>query len=79
MKKIFFTLFALLAVAFSAQADGLVSGQQYKIVTLDGSKALSCGSTAKNDVTLTLNTLSDNEGGQVWTLTQNGEDRKSVV
>lgn len=73
MKKIFFTLFALLAVAFSAQADGLVSGQQYKIVTLDGTKALSCGSTAKNDVTLTLNTLSDNEGGQVWTLTQNGD------
>ena len=41
MKKIFLTLFALLAFAFNVQADNIVSGQKYKIVTLDGTKALS--------------------------------------
>lgn len=73
MKKIFLTLLALLAVTFTAQADAIVSGQQYKIVTLDGTKALTCGATAKNDVTLTLADLSDTDGGQVWTLTANGD------
>lgn len=73
MKKIFLTLLALLTVTFTAQADAIVSGQQYKIVTLDGTKALSCGATAKNDVTLTLADLSDTDGGQVWTLTANGD------
>lgn len=73
MKKIFLTLFALLAVTFTAQADAIVSGQQYKIVTLDGTKALTCGATAKNNVTLTLADLSDTDGGQVWTLNANGD------
>lgn len=73
MKKIFLTLLALLAVTFTAQADAIVSGQQYKIVTLDGTKALTCGATAKNNVTLTLADLSDTDEGQVWTLTANGD------
>ena len=73
MKKIFLTLFALLAFAFNVQADNIVSGQKYKIVTLDGTKALSCGEVAKNDVRLTLTNLSDTEEGQVWVLTQNGD------
>lgn len=64
MKKIFLTLFALLAFAFNVQADNIVSGQKYKIVTLDGTKALSCGEVAKNNVTLTLTDLSDTEEGQ---------------
>ena len=73
MKKIFLTLFALLAFAFNVQADNIVSGQKYKIVTLDGTKAVSCGEQAKNNVTLTLTDLSDTEEGQVWVLTQNGD------
>lgn len=73
MKKIFLTLFALLAFAFNVQADNIVSGQKYKIVTLDGTKALSCGEVAKNDVRLTLTNLSNAEEGQVWVLTQNGD------
>lgn len=73
MKKIFLALFALLAVAFNAKADNLVEGQQYKIVTLDGTKALSCGETAQNNVHLKLTALSNEEEGQVWTLYRIGE------
>lgn len=73
MKKILLTLLALVATFVGAQADDLVSGQQYRIVTLDGTKALSCGADAKNNVTLTLTALNDTEGGQVWTFTKNGD------
>lgn len=73
MKKILLGMIALLAFVFTAQADNIVSGQKYKIVSLDGTKALSCGSKAANDVKLTMNALSDTEQGQVWVFNQNGE------
>lgn len=70
MKKILLGMIALLAFVFTAQADNIVSGQKYKIVSLDGTKALSCGSKAANDVKLTMNALSDTEQGQVWVFNQ---------
>lgn len=73
MKKIFLGIIALLAFVCTAQADEIVSGEKYKILTLDGTKALSCGAEAKNDKLLTMNDLSDTEEGQVWTFTQNGD------
>lgn len=73
MKKIFLGIIALLACVFTAQADDIVSGGTYKILTLDGTKALSCGEQAKNDVLLTMTALSDTEEGQVWTFTKSGD------
>lgn len=73
MKKIFLGIIALLAFVFTAQADNIVSGQKYKILSLDGTKALSCGSNAARDAILTMNAVSDDEVGQVWVFNQNGE------
>ena len=73
MKKIFLGIIALLAFVFTAQADKIVSGQKYKILSLDGTKALSCGSNAARDAILTMNAVSDDEVGQVWVFNQNGE------
>ncbi len=70
MKKIIFSLLALLACTFSAHADKIISGQAYKICTADGKYALSNEGSTANDKVLKMVTIDDDDEGQLWIFTE---------
>lgn len=73
MKKILLSLFALLACTFGAQADQIESGQTYRICTADGKYALTNGGSTANDVVLKMVLLDDDDEGQYWVFTKDGD------
>lgn len=71
MKKIFLSLLALLVTATAnVQADDLVSGEYYRICSLDGLSAMSNGGSTANNTILNMQALDESDEGQVWQLTQ---------
>lgn len=73
MKKILLSLLALLACTFSAQADKIESGQTFRICTADGKYALTNGGSTANDVVLKMVALDDDDEGQYWIFTKDGD------
>lgn len=72
MKKIILTLFALLGIGLTAQADGIVSGSYYKICTADGAYALTNGGSTANNTILKMTILNEEDEGQIWQITASG-------
>ena len=81
MKKILLSLIVLFGLVLSASADDVVSGQTYRICTLDGAYALTNGGSSSNDVVLKMAAVNDEDEGQLWEITANGSywQIKSVV
>lgn len=70
MNKFFSTLLLAMVCTMTAWADGLVSGEYYRICSADGMSALSNGGSASNDVVLRMCALDADDQGQVWQLTE---------
>lgn len=73
MKKILLSLFALLTCTFAAQADKIEDGQTFRICTADGKYALTNGGSTANDVVLKMVAIDDDDDGQYWIFTKDGD------
>ena len=69
MKHIILTILALCGLV-TAWADEPVSGEYYRICSVDGTSALSNGGSASNNVVLRMCALDEEDQGQVWQLTE---------
>ena len=70
MKHTFLTLLLALVVCIGAKADELVSGESYRICSLDGQMALTNGGSTANNAILRMSTFDAEDQGQVWELTK---------
>lgn len=70
MNKFFSTLLLAMVCTMTAWADGLVSGEYYRICSADGTSALSNGGSASNNVVLRMCAVDADDQGQVWQLTE---------
>lgn len=73
MKKIILSLLALLICTLNTQADNIESGQTYRICTADGKYALTNGGSTANNVVLKMVLLDDDDEGQYWVFTKEGD------
>ena len=70
MKHTILTLLLTIAACLGAHADELVSGESYRICSLDGQLALTNGGSAANNTILRMATIDLTDQGQVWELTE---------
>lgn len=73
MKHTFLLLLLAFVGCLGMQADQLVSGESYRICSLDGQTAISNGGSSANNVILSMSPINLDDEGQVWELTQNGD------